>query len=459
MKSNPSKPEVIILGAGLSGLSLAHFLKKKGVSAIILEKKERTGGVIHTHIENGFVVEEGPNTGVVGNTAVVELFDDLSAECELETGDESAKKRYILKNGKWEAIPGGLLGGIKTPLFSWKDKFCILGEPFRPAGTNPHETLAEFVKRRMGESFLDYAINPFIKGVYAGDPNYLIPKYALPKLYNLEQTYGSLIGGSFKKSFIKKTELEKRVSRKVFSCKGGLSSLINALEKSVGSKNIICGVQAWEVKPNENGYTVNYTDKDGNAQTLTSPKLVSTLGAWNLQEAFSFIDKNEMDAINNLHYTRMVEVSLGFNKWDGMKLDGFGGLIPSKEERDILGVLFMSNLFADRAPKGGAMVTVFLGGVFHEHFYDLSDDEIKAIIERECKDLLQLKEFAPDMIHIHKHAKAIPQYGVESGLRFDTIERIQENYPGLIIAGNLRGGIGMADRIKQAQEIAETLSK
>ncbi len=457
MKSNLSKPQVIILGAGLTGLSLAHFLKKKGITAVVLEKKDRIGGVIHSHSENGFVVEEGPNTGVIGNTAVVELFDDLAADCQVETGDETAKKRYILRNGKWEAIPSGLLGGIKTPLFSWKDKFRILGEPFRPAGKDPHETLANFVKRRMGDSFLNYAINPFIKGVYAGDPNYLIPKYALPKLYNLEQTYGSLIGGSFKKSFIKKTELEKRVSRKVFSFKGGLSSLIQALGKSIGSENIICGIQSWEVQANENGYTVNFTNKDDEQQSIEAPKLVSTLGAWNLQEAFPFIEKTQMDAINSLHYTRMVEVSLGFKKWEGMKLDGFGGLIPSMENRDVLGVLYMSTLFKDRAPKAGALLTVFLGGVFHEHFYDLEETEIKAIVERECKDLLQLKEFAPDYIHINRHAKAIPQYGIESGKRFETVEQLQEQYPGLILGGNLRNGIGMADRIKQAQDIAEQL--
>lgn len=452
-----SNPEVIILGAGLSGLSLAHFLKKKGVSVLVLEKKQQAGGVIHTVNENGFVVEEGPNTGVIGNTAVVELFDDLAADCQLEIPSDTAKKRFILKNGKWEAIPSGLVAGIKTPLFSWKDKFRILGEPFRKAGTNPHETLAEFVKRRMGESFLDYAIDPFIKGVYAGDPNYLIPKYALPKLYNLEQTYGSLIGGSFKKSFQKKTELEKRANRKVFSFKGGLSSLIAALEKSVGSENIICGIQNWEVQNEANGFSVSFTDKNGITQKLISQKLISTLGAWALDAVFPFIDKKDLEAISSLHYTKVIEVSLGFNNWKGISLDGFGGLIPSKEQRDILGVLYMSTLFEGRAPKEGALLTVFMGGVTRQDIYQKSEAEIKSIVEREIKDLMQLPDFTPDLLHINRHEYAIPQYGIESGLRFETIDRLQKQYPGLFIAGNLKGGIGMADRIKQGWEIANIL--
>ncbi|MEI7504778.1 MAG: protoporphyrinogen oxidase, partial [Paludibacter sp.] len=193
--SNETTTDVVVLGAGLTGLTTAHYLKKANKNFIVLEKQNRVGGVIQSKQEDGFLLEEGPNTGVVGNATVVELFEDLAGRCELELGGENVKKRFILKNGQWEHLPQGLKDAINTPLFSLKDKFRILGEPFRPAGKNPHENLASFVKRRMGASFLNYAIDPFIIGVYAGDPNYLIPKYALPKLYDLEQKYGSLIGG------------------------------------------------------------------------------------------------------------------------------------------------------------------------------------------------------------------------------------------------------------------------
>jgi oxygen-dependent protoporphyrinogen oxidase len=310
----------------------------------------------------------------------------------------------------------------------------------------------------MGDSFLDYAIDPFVKGVYAGDPNYLIPKYALPKLYNLEQTYGSLIGGSVKKSFQKKSEMEKRANRKVFSFKNGLSSFISALEKSIGNENIICGIQNWNVKPLENGFLVEFTDKSGNTQTLAAPKVVSTLGAWALESTLPFIEKQDMEAINSLHYTRVVEVSLGFNQWKGIPLDGFGGLIPSKENRDILGVLYMSTLFENRAPKEGALITIFMGGVTRQDIYEKSESELKAIVEKECKDLMELKEFSPDYMHVIRHEKAIPQYGIESGKRFETISKIQQTYPGLFLAGNIRDGIGMADRIQQAKKISDEIS-
>src|SRR5664279_2201852 len=274
--------DVVILGAGLTALTTAHHLKKSAVDFVLLEKADRVGGVIHTITEQGYVYEEGPNSGVFGNVEVLHLFEDLKGDCELETANENVKKRYILKNGKWEALPSSLMTAVKTPLFTLKDKLRILGEPFRKAGKNPEETLADMVKRRMGRSFLDYAIDPFILGVYAGDPNRLVHKYALPKLYNLEQQYGSFIKGTFKKKFEPKTDEEKKVTRDVFSVVGGLSKLTDALLTRIGKENIQLGISNITVKPIENHYIVSYTDQNGVAIELETLKVISTIGAHQL---------------------------------------------------------------------------------------------------------------------------------------------------------------------------------
>ena len=158
----------------------------------------------------------------------------------LDKADPNAK-RYILKNGQWTPLPSGLISAINTPLFTLKDKFRILGEPFRKPGSDPDESVAQLVRRRLGESFLDYAVNPFISGVYAGDPEKLITRYALPKLYALEQNYGSFIKGSIAKARQKKTELEKKATREVFSAKGGLGNLIKALTLKIGKEKILTG--------------------------------------------------------------------------------------------------------------------------------------------------------------------------------------------------------------------------
>ena len=140
--------DIVIIGAGLTGLTMAFYLKKAGLSVVLIEKANRTGGVIQSHNENGFLFESGPNTGVLSHPEVAELFEDLNGKCVLITANPEAKKRFIWKGSKWRAIPSGPISAITTPLFKLKDKFKVLGEPWRKPGTNPMENLSDFVKRR-----------------------------------------------------------------------------------------------------------------------------------------------------------------------------------------------------------------------------------------------------------------------------------------------------------------------
>ncbi|WP_430810590.1 MULTISPECIES: protoporphyrinogen oxidase [unclassified Carboxylicivirga] len=448
---------VVILGAGVTGLTLAHLLNKKGVDFKVLETRPRAGGVINTQCEKGFVCESGPNSGIVSHPEVVALFDDLGEAIKVEKGNDLVKVRYVLKKGRWHALPQGPLSAIATPLFSLKDKFRILAEPFRKKGTNPDETLEQLVLRRMGKSFLDYAIDPFILGIYAGDPARLVTRHALPKLYNLEQKYGSFIGGSIKKAKEPKTELEKRTDRAVFSIEGGLSGLTKALLESAGKEHFSFGVDGVRIQPSAEGFFVEYQE-EGQQYSIHADRVITTFGAVGLESTLPFIAPANMKALTNLKYARVVEVSLGFDAWNGRPLDGFGGLIPHKEGRNMLGVLFMSSLFRDRAPDGGALLTIFMGGVRNESFCELDDAAIMKVLEQEFSELMELPTFKPTLVKIKRYAHAIPQYEVNSGERFAAIDRVQKEYPGLIIAGNLRDGIGMADRIKQATHIAKEIT-
>lgn len=456
LMNTPESIDTILIGSGLTGLSAAHYLNKAGVDFMVLDRNPQPGGVIQTHTENGFVYETGPNTGVIGSSEIAEMFEDLQGLCELETANEIAQKRYILKNGQWEPLPSGIMAGIKTPLFTLKDKFRLLGEPFRSRGKDPHETLSGLVKRRMGQSFLDYAIDPFIIGVYAGDPDILVPKYALPKLYNLEQDYGSFIGGAIKKQFQKKTEADKKITRKVFSAKGGLSNLAHALYTKAGKEKFRFSISDLSVQPEGELFQVSWTS-EGTTHTVIAHHVIFTGGTFDLSDSFPFLEKSELEKITNLKYAKIIEVTLGFNHWKGMELDGFGGLIPSREKRDILGVLFMSTLFENRAPEKGALLTVFMGGIRNEKISELTDEQVKEVVKREISDLMQLPDFNPDLFKITRYHHAIPQYEVSSGVRFETIQMIEKQYPGLLLGGNMRDGIGMADRAKQGKMLAEQI--
>ena len=446
--------KVAVIGAGLTGLTTAYYLKKRGIHITVFEKMPHAGGVIRSVREDGFIYENGPSTGVLGNSEVVELIEELNDLCQLEIADEAAKFRWILKDGRWHALPSGIRGGITTPLFRFTDKLQLLGEPFRKPGTDPNESLANLVRRRMGESFLHYAVDPFILGIYSGDPEKLVTKYALPKLYNLEQKYGSFIGGSIKKAREPKTEWEKKATREVFSIEGGLSGLIEALVNKTGQEHFYFNARNLKVGRLDSGYQVT---SEGFEPEFFD-QVISTVGGFALKDIFGFLPTGKLAKIEQMPYARVVQVSVGFKKWEGLKLKAFGGLIPFLENRQVLGALFLSSILKGRAPEGGALISTFLGGIRKPELVDLTDEEIGKIVSAELKSLLGLTKWTPDLFVINRYAHAIPQYGTESEEKLKAIAELENDFPGLILAGNIRDGIGMADRVRQGRLMAERLT-
>lgn len=448
--------DIIIIGAGLTGLTLGYYLKKAGKNFMIIEKNSSTGGVIGTDTADGFIFEKGPNTGVLSNPEIAWLFEELKNDCTLETGDQSAKKRYILKNKVWKALPSGPLSAVNTPLFTFVDKLRILAEPFRKPGADPDETVAQLVRRRMGKSFLDYAVNPFISGIYAGDPEKLITRFALPKLYALEHNYGSFIKGGVAKSREHKSDYEKKATKEVFSVKGGLGMLVAALSGNIGLERILVGSEKTVVNRTSSGYTVQSGNMPEGKRTFVAKTVITTTGAFALPALLPFVSASAMEKITALDYARVVQVSAGYKNWDGMKLDAFGGLVPEVEKRKILGILFPSAIFAGRAPIGGALLSIFLGGIRNPGMIDKNDSELTSIVLEELKETMGSTKM-PDLLRINRYMHAIPQYDIKSAARLESIENIQSENPGLILAGNIRDGIGMADRVKQAKTISEQL--
>ncbi|MDR3061314.1 MAG: protoporphyrinogen oxidase [Dysgonamonadaceae bacterium] len=441
--------DIIIIGAGLTGLSTAYFLKKRGKNVLVVERMPRPGGTIQTLYEGGYSIETGPNTGSLANEEIVGLLEELK-NCQLEIANKAANRRLIWKNGKLHALPGGILSGLFTPLFNWKDKFGILLEPFRKKGVDPDEPLAGLARRRLGQSFLDYAIDPFISGIYAGNPGELVTRYALPKLYTLEQSYGSFIKGAIAKSKEPKTEQQKKVSKAVFSVEGGLSNLVNALVEEIGAGNILLNVNPVVSEAGSGRYTLHL-----NGQEIKCSQVISTVGAHSLPELFPFVPETWMSKINNVRYAPVVQVavSIPVEAVDKDDLRAFGALIPSKENRKILGILYPSICFKNRSPEGRALLSVFMGGMRHPEMLHLSDDKIGELVKEELRIIYRRPELEPQVLRISRHSHAIPQYEKNTGERIQAIAEFEKLYPGIIIAGNAIDGIGMAHRARQAESI------
>ena len=451
--------DVIIIGAGLTGLSAGVELTKRGLSVVILEKSNRTGGQIETFRENGFLFESGPNTGSGASQEVMELYRTLSPRCEIEFAAKEAESRWIWKKGQFHPLPNGLVSGITTPLFTFSDKLRMLGEPFRAPGTHPDETIAAMTTRRLGKSFLDYAVDPFLSGIYAGDPHTLITRHALPKLYHLEQDYGSFIGGSIKKARDAKEQPKTEARKGVFSTKGGMENLPKAMAAFIGERNILSSVHTTTVRPDtETGLWKIHGVQNGVPLEISSKHLITTVGSYQLPDLLPFIAAPEMERITNLRYAPVVQVAVGVKEKGTLQFKAFGGLIPSREQEDFLGVLFPSSCFSGRSPAEGMLFSFFMGGMRNMALTQLSDREIEEKTVQSFHRLLKFpKGKEPDMIRIFRHKHAIPQYELSSGERFETVSALERKYTGLHIAGNLRDGIGMAHRITQGTNLGRII--
>lgn len=449
--------DYLVVGGGLTGLTLAHRLATRGGAVHLLERADRLGGQIYTHRAEGFVYESGPNTGMLSRPEVVELLNELDSSL-LQRATPSAQRRLIYKGGAFRPLPRGLISAVCTPLFSWRDKLRILLEPWRKAGADPDEPVANLVRRRLGQSFYTYAVDPFIGGIYAGDAERLVTRHALPKLYALEQEYGSFVRGAIAKARQPKSERDRLATREAFSTHGGLESLIKALATSVGPSRVSLSAQTTSLERLPSGLWQATATTPLGTELYTARHIITTIGSQELIDLLPPSTPSELIApLRALRYAPIVQVAVGYKAIEGVGFDAFGGLVPSCEDRELLGILNPSAGFGGRAPRGGLLLSVFLGGMRAPEIIELSDEAIAQLVRTRLASMLNL-ERTPDLLQIFRHPRAIPQYEASTDARLASIARLEELYPGLVIAGNMCDGIGIPDRIGQAYAIADRLS-
>jgi len=443
--------KVVVLGAGISGLTISYLLNKDGYDVTVLEKKDEVGGSIDTVVEDGFLFDRGPNSGLETHPLIAQIVEELGLRDEMVYANRESNKRYILRNETLHALPMSPPGLIKTKLFSAKAKFRLLAEPFVGRSKDGYyQSIADFVERRLGKEFLDYAINPFVAGVYAGNPEDLSVKSAFPKLYDLEEKYGGLIIGTIKSIRERKKRAEKsKQSAKMFSFKSGMQIFPKAIAASLGEK-VLLETEVTSITKLDPGYRVKYKHGE-EINSIECDNVISTIPAYIASTLVKDLDVKTAEHLTKVVYPPVLVLYLGYEKSAiGRQLDGFGFLIPAKEKKSFLGAIWSSVLFPNRCDDDKASFTLFVGGSRNPEVAEKDKDKVVGKVLKEFHQLMKINS-EPSFKSYKFWNKAIPQYNVGYIEHEKVFEEFENKFPGFILAGNYRGGISLGDCVKSSE--------
>ena len=464
---------VALIGGGITGLTAAFYLQRRGVPVTVYEASGQVGGVIQSLRRDGYLAEFGPNTILETSPKIAQLIRDAGLESRKLNPDPKAEARYVVRYGRPIAMPGSPLGFFSTKLFSYKAKLAVLREPFvSPRRDGIEESIGQFVIRRFSQEFLDHAIDALVGGIYAGDPYQLSVTHAFPKLKALEDNYGSMIkgqifGGRERK---KRGEVAKDRAPK-FSFDEGLQVLPDTLRSNLGAA-VRLNTRVTSLTQTAGGWTLGLRDAGGASRSEhgavifcgTAPRLAelqietggpdSPLPVAGTHGVTRPTSKLDLSSFSEIRYPPVASVVLGFRREDvAHPCAGFGMLIPKIAGFKSLGTLFSSSLFPNRAPAGHLTLTTYVGGERYPELASLPEEKLVALVCEDLRLLLGVRG-QPTFQHCVFYPKAIPQYNVGYGRFKDLMTRIEAQAPGFFLAGHYRDGVSLSDSILSGINIA-----
>jgi oxygen-dependent protoporphyrinogen oxidase len=443
--------DVVVVGAGLSGLVTAFRLHRAGLAVQVLEAASRPGGVIGSERRDGVLMERGPNSGMDVGSDIGGLLGELGIADARVNARAAAARRYIVHGGRLQALPGSAGEFIRTRVFSTRAKFLLLGEPFvKRAPADRDESIADFVRRRLGAEVLDYAVEPFVSGIYAGDPHALSLAAAFPRLHELEQRHGSLVRGAIAGRGDRRSSGERSKAKATsFSFRGGMQTLTDALAAALPA--VACGARVSRIDQEADGrFSVEATT----LATLRASAVVLATPAHAAAPLVQDLAPQAAAALASIPYAPVAIVVSAYRRADvGHPLDGFGVLAPAVEHPEILGTLFSSTMFEGRCDPDSVVLTTFVGGRRHPEHVSASDTELLDRVQRELGKLLEVKG-PPRFSAITRWPQAIPQYTFGHLQRIAVLEAAERELPGLHFCANYRGGVSISDCIKNGAATA-----
>lgn len=445
MKNN----KIAVIGAGITGLTAAYSLKKNGYEVSVFEKNSKPGGAMQT-VQNGkWLTEYGPNTILIRDRVVADLLTELGLDGETVIANSEATKRYIVKNGELTPLPQSMIEAIRSPLLTFKSKIRLLKEPFISANSNRDQSIAEFIERRFGREILDYAVNPFVAGIFANKPESLSLRHSLPMMAQLEEMYGSVFWGAIAGS--RKENSSEKMKRVLVSFKSGLQALPIKLASSLDSVDF--------------NHKVTALEKRGGLWFITSnestfgpfSKVIINIPLYQIGEILNSLTNYSSTFEQEVDYPKLSVLHLGYKKKDIQHtLDGFGFLVPEVEKRSVLGALFSSTLFEGRSPKDSHLLTVFVGGGREPHLAEMDTHKLVKRVEEELNQLIGLRGSYQFMDHVY-WPKSIPAYHLGYDKILSQMNQFEDQFEGLKVAGNFRKGVSVPDCIKNGLKLADSL--
>jgi oxygen-dependent protoporphyrinogen oxidase len=451
--------DVLVIGAGISGLSAAFVLRSRGLRVEIVEAAARAGGVIGTETAGDVLYERGPNSILDTHPRIRELLQKLELTSERIDASPLASRRYVVRGGRLIALPASPPAFLKTPLFSAAAKLRLLLEPVIPRARadGREESVTRFVERRLGRELLDYAVEPFVAGIYAGNPDELSLRAAFPRLHALEQRYGSLIKGQFLAA--RERAREESRGRNVatsFTFRGGMQALPDALERATGGIRI--RARAARIRQDSNRQLVVSIEGADGAFELTARAVVLAVPAHRAADLIRDLAPDAASALTAIPYAPVVSIALAFARVDvAHPLDGFGFLAPRIERRRILGSLFSSSMFQGRVRDGEVLLTSYVGGRRDPSIFAANDAAIVGHVRDELAELVGARG-EPRFSAVTRWREAIPQYTLGHLERVERARTAEAIVPGLYLCGSYAGGVSVGDCIVSAFATAERVT-
>jgi oxygen-dependent protoporphyrinogen oxidase len=436
--------DALVVGAGAAGLAAALELRRAGLDVRLLEASLRPGGVMHSDSTQGFLFERGPNTMQLKAPALAFLRShDLASA--LVPAAPASRLRFLWYGGRLEPVPMGPGAFLRTPLLSPRGKLRLLAEPFVARGDGSGESVAGFVSRRLGDEALERLVAPFLTGVYAGDETQLGAAAVFGRLVELEREHGSIVGGFVRGALRRSGAAREQGLAGSFSGVGGFGAFAAHLAAPLGEA-VATGVRVISLRRDDTTWCLE-TEGGGGGQPLRAARVVLAVSANDAAGLLRSLDAEAADLLAGILYAPIANLSLGLSRGDAARrIEGFGFLVPRGAGLDLLGCLFMSQLFAGRAPEGKELLTCFLGGVRWPAAVDAPDDELLRRVVKDLGATLGLRG-APELLAVTRWPRAVPQPARDHAARITRLRARVSRQQGLALAGSYLDGVSVADTL------------